>query len=83
MPMDMGKRNPNKLKVYAGNATDGSRPAHPAVCGTILGGGSSVNYVMYTGGSESDFEYWRGEGWGFSDVVPFYDQLTVPTNLTN
>ena len=72
-PGYMGKRNPNAFKVYAGNATDVSRSAHPAVCRTILGGGSGVNYMMYTRGNESDFEYWGAEGWGFSDVLPFYN----------
>jgi len=39
--------------------------------------------MMYTRGNESDFEYWGAEGWGFSDVLPFYNQVTVPTKLTN
>lgn len=38
--------------------------------GGILGGGSSINYMMYTRASASDFDDWDQEGWAFEDLLP-------------
>ncbi|KAI6443543.1 hypothetical protein MCOR03_001745 [Pyricularia oryzae] len=39
--------------------------------GGILGGGSSINFLMYTRGHRSDFESWNTPGWGPDDMLPF------------
>lgn len=40
-----------------------------------LGGGSSVNAMVYVRGTPEDFDTWRDlgcEGWGWHDVLPFF-----------
>ncbi|KAI0066445.1 alcohol oxidase-like protein [Artomyces pyxidatus] len=43
-------------------------------CGQCLGGGSSVNFAMYTRASRSDYDEWETEysnpGWGSADLLP-------------
>ncbi|KAM0750414.1 alcohol oxidase [Meredithblackwellia eburnea MCA 4105] len=39
-------------------------------CGGMLGGGSSINFMMYTRGSASDYDDWNQEGWSFNDLLP-------------
>lgn len=36
----------------------------------LLGGGSSINFLMYTRGSASDYDDWKQEGWAFDDLLP-------------
>jgi len=38
--------------------------------GNILGGGSSINFMMYTRASASDYDDWNTEGWTFEDLKP-------------
>ncbi|SGZ28435.1 BQ5605_C027g10336 [Microbotryum silenes-dioicae] len=38
--------------------------------GGMLGGGSSINFMMYTRGSASDYDDWKTEGWAFDDLLP-------------
>lgn len=43
--------------------------------GKVLGGGSSINGMVYTRGQPRDFDAWRDAGcpgWGFDDVLPFF-----------
>lgn len=43
--------------------------------GRVLGGGSSINGMIYTRGFPQDFDRWRGSdcpGWGFEDVLPYF-----------
>lgn len=43
--------------------------------GHTLGGGSSVNGMMYVRGQREDFDAWRAAGctgWGFDEVLPFF-----------
>ncbi|OCH90857.1 alcohol oxidase [Obba rivulosa] len=44
-------------------------------CGQCLGGGSSVNFMMYTRAAASDYQDWEtiygNEGWGFDSLLPF------------
>ncbi|KAI0066444.1 alcohol oxidase-like protein [Artomyces pyxidatus] len=48
----------------------------PAIvpCGQCLGGGSSINFIMYTRASKSDYDDWETEfgnkGWGSADLIP-------------
>ncbi|KZT23454.1 GMC oxidoreductase [Neolentinus lepideus HHB14362 ss-1] len=43
-------------------------------CGQCLGGGSSVNFAMYTRAAASDYDDWEtvygNEGWGYKDLLP-------------
>jgi choline dehydrogenase-like flavoprotein len=43
--------------------------------GKVLGGGSSVNMMVWVRGDRSDFDGWRDqgcEGWGYDDVLPYF-----------
>jgi choline dehydrogenase-like flavoprotein len=48
-------------------------------CGNILGGGSSVNFMMYTRASASDYDAWNTEGWGFQDLLPLLKKVILTT----
>ncbi|PCC74743.1 Choline dehydrogenase [Nannocystis exedens] len=43
--------------------------------GRGMGGSGSINAMVYLRGSEADFRAWDVPGWGWSDVVPAYEQL--------
>ena len=36
----------------------------------ILGGGSSINFMMYTRASASDYDDWESEGWTTDELLP-------------
>src|SRR5690554_89501 len=44
--------------------------------GRMLGGGSSVNGMIYIRGDRSDYDEWADElgctGWGWNDVLPYF-----------
>ena len=43
--------------------------------GRVLGGGSSINMMMWVRGERSDFDEWRDQGctgWGYDDVLPYF-----------
>ncbi len=43
--------------------------------GRVLGGGSSVNAMVWTRGTERDYDTWEGHGatgWAFKDVLPTF-----------
>jgi len=58
----------------------------------VLGGGSSVNAMVYLRGQPIDYDQWReagAEGWGWDDVLPYYvrcesnDRLAGPLHGTD
>lgn len=54
---------------HAGN------PAPTMVQARVLGGGSSVNAMVYLRGQPRDYEQWKAagaDGWGWADVLPYY-----------
>ncbi len=40
--------------------------------GKVLGGGSSVNGMIYIRGQQEDFDEWGVPGWGARDVLPYF-----------
>ena len=49
--------------------------SYPVQSGRVLGGGSSVNLMMYTRPAASDFDDWNTEGWSFSDLEPHFKKV--------
>ncbi|KAK2016159.1 GMC oxidoreductase [Colletotrichum eremochloae] len=61
---------------YQGNKSDqlaGRSPIVPA--GGILGGGSSINFMLYTRAQKSDFDSWRTPGWSTTDLRPYLNRF--------
>lgn len=61
----------NKSKHLAG------REAVVAAGGT-LGGGSSINFMMYTRAQRSDLDSWNTPGWSSQDLVPLLKKVIMP-----
>jgi choline dehydrogenase len=50
----------------------------PIAMGHILGGGTSINAMLWVRGLASDFDHWASAGctgWGFSDILPLYKRI--------
>jgi alcohol oxidase len=61
---------------YKGNKAEqlaGREPIVPS--GGTLGGGSSINFMMYTRAQRSDFESWKTPGWSADELVPFLKKV--------
>ena len=46
--------------------------------GRMLGGGSTINGMMFVRGHRWDYDHWKSlgnEGWGFDDVLPYFKRL--------
>ena len=63
---------------YKGNKAEqlgGREPIVPS--GGTLGGGSSINFMMYTRAQRSDFDSWKTEGWSADEVKPFLNKVGI------
>lgn len=57
------------------SAQAGVGSATPMVQGRVLGGGSSVNGMVYMRGIPEDYDAWEAtgcKGWSYRDVLPFF-----------
>lgn len=43
--------------------------------GGLLGGGSSINFMMYTRAQGCDFDSWNTPGWSAKDMLPLCNKL--------
>ena len=43
--------------------------------GGMLGGGSSINFMMYTRAQGCDYDSWKTEGWDFKSLLPFFKKV--------
>ncbi|KAG9097489.1 hypothetical protein FRC06_007496, partial [Ceratobasidium sp. 370] len=59
------------VKVWKGNKSNALNGRSPTVVSAqILGGGSSINHLMYTRASASDYNDWKTPGWSSTDLLP-------------
>ncbi|PGH18035.1 hypothetical protein AJ79_00661 [Helicocarpus griseus UAMH5409] len=59
-------------KFYKSKASDHLAGREAIVpIGNILGGGSSINFMVYTRAQKTDFDDWNTEGWTGNDMIPF------------
>ena len=57
---------------YKGNKSKQLADREPIVpCGGTLGGGSSINFMMYTRAQRSDFDSWNTPGWSAQEMWPY------------
>lgn len=43
--------------------------------GGVLGGGSSINFMMYTRAQRSDLDSWNTPGWSGDELLPFMKKV--------
>ncbi|TQS32985.1 hypothetical protein Golomagni_06685, partial [Golovinomyces magnicellulatus] len=61
---------------YKGNKSDklaGREPIVPA--GGVLGGGSSINFMMYTRAQGVDYDSFNAQGWSQKDLLPLLNKI--------
>jgi choline dehydrogenase-like flavoprotein len=44
-------------------------------CGSVLGGGSSVNMMMYSRPQRADLDAWATPGWTADDLLPYLKKV--------
>jgi choline dehydrogenase len=73
---DWGYRSVPQKELY------GRRIACPR--GRVLGGTSSLNYMMYARGNRGDFDLWASlgaSGWSYEDVLPYFIKAETNANF--
>lgn len=43
--------------------------------GGVLGGGSSINFMMYTRAQRSDLDSWKTPGWSANELLPYMKKV--------
>ncbi|KAK1585944.1 GMC oxidoreductase [Colletotrichum navitas] len=51
--------------------------------GGTLGGGSAINWMVYTRGQWDDFDSWNTPGWSADDLLPFIQKVETYHGATN
>ncbi len=68
------------------NGAGGGAQAPTMVQARVLGGGSSVNGMVYVRGIPSDYDGWRAggaEGWSYADVLPYFRRAESNDTFSN
>ncbi|KAK7409276.1 hypothetical protein QQX98_008516 [Neonectria punicea] len=61
---------------YKGNKASQLGDREPIVpCGGTLGGGSAINFMMYTRAQRSDYDSWQTPGWSADELLPYLKKL--------
>ncbi|KAG9121764.1 hypothetical protein FRC07_002141 [Ceratobasidium sp. 392] len=67
-------------KFWQANKSSALNGRSPIVASAqVLGGGSSINFVMYTRASASDFDDWKTPGWSSKDLLPLLQKANMET----
>ncbi|PPQ64199.1 hypothetical protein CVT24_008617 [Panaeolus cyanescens] len=71
--------NPDVFHFQVGNPSEALGGRSPIILsGKTVGGGSSVNFMVYTRGSASDYEDWEkhgNPGWGPDSIIPLFKKV--------
>ncbi|KAK8062007.1 Alcohol oxidase [Apiospora phragmitis] len=60
------------MTLHKGNKSDFLANREIVVpVGHVLGGGSSVNFLMYSRPQRSDYDSWQAPGWSAEDLLPY------------
>lgn len=69
------------VTYYVGNRSENLAGREVAVpTANILGGGSSVNMVIYSRAQRSDYDSWNMPGWSADDLLPYMKKV-LPLSL--
>ncbi|RYP54259.1 hypothetical protein DL768_000833 [Monosporascus sp. mg162] len=61
---------------YKGNKSRQLADREPIVpSGGVLGGGSSINFMVYVRPQRSDYDSWNAPGWSTNELLPFMKNL--------
>jgi alcohol oxidase len=73
--------NSKTANCYTSKPSDqvGGR-ANVVVTGGLLGGGSSINFMMYTRANASDYDDWNTPAWTFNDLKPLLKKVPPVRN---
>ena len=65
------------MQFHKGNKSDhlsGREPIVPTA--NVLGGGSSVNFLLYSRAQRSDFDSWQVPGWSAMELLPYMRKVS-------
>jgi alcohol oxidase len=67
----------SKTAIFYKAKKDANLAGREAVvpAGGVLGGGSSINFMMYTRAQGVDFDSWKTEGWDQKSVLPMLKKV--------
>jgi choline dehydrogenase len=51
--------------------------------GKVLGGSSSINGLVYIRGQREDFDGWGIKGWGFDDLLPYFEKAEAQLKVSD
>ena len=51
--------------------------------GKVLGGSSSINGLVYIRGQREDFDGWGVKGWGFDDLLPYFEKAEAQLKVSD
>ncbi|KAI7089398.1 alcohol oxidase [Hortaea werneckii] len=74
-PMNLMPQSQKTVSYHAKASEALAGREYPLLTGGLLGGGSSVNIMVYSRAKAQDFDDWNVPGWTAKDVIPFMQKL--------